>query len=211
VNRIFFDVSVGLTPEMPVWPGDPGFEITVERSVDQEEESTVSRLTMGTHVGTHVDAPAHFIQDAPSVDALPLNVLIGPAVVLELDSAKYITVSDLEGLELRGKERVLFKTRNSALWAKNEFTADYVSIEPEAARYLFGQGAKLVGIDYLSISDFDDAMPTHRMFLERGIVVVEGLDLSGVSPGEYEMICLPLKAMGADGSPARVVLRADGG
>jgi arylformamidase len=142
---------------------------------------------------------------------LPLDVLIGPVAVFELDSAHRITVGDLERLDIRGKERVLFKTRNSALWAQKEFTSDYVSIEPEAARYLFGAGVKLVGIDYLSVGDFNDAPPTHRMFLERGIVVVEGLDLSGVPQGDYELICLPLKAVGADGSPARVVLRAAGG
>jgi arylformamidase len=192
---------------MPTWPGDPGFERSLHHSIAGGASSDVSVITMGSHTGTHIDAPAHFLPGAPSVDELPLDVLVGEAVVFELDVEDRITRADLEELELAGNTRVLFKTRNSSLWERDEFTPDFVYLASEAAEYLVNAGVKLTGIDYLSVGRYDGGGRVHRTLLEHGVVVVEGLNLSKVEPGNYEILCLPLKILGADGAPARVLLR----
>lgn len=207
MQQKMYDVSVGLRPSMPVWPDNPGFEISPYQTLEEGADANVSVMKLGSHVGTHVDAPAHFIKGAPSVDTLPLDILIGEAFVFELQVQSSISLADLEVLDLRGRKRILFKTRNSMLWSKEEFTPDYVSFEIEAAEFLVRKGVKLVGIDYLSVGSYEDGVDVHHAFLESGIVVIEGLDLSSVSQGPYEIVCLPLKVIGADGAPARVVLR----
>jgi len=206
-KKRIYDVSVSIRQAMPTWPGDPGFGRTLVHSIEGGASSDVSEIRMGSHTGTHVDAPAHFISNGATVDKLPLDILVGEAAVFELDVQSRIIQTDLELLGIAGEVRVLFKTRNSALWKRDEFTDDFVSFSPEAARYLVEQGVKLVGIDYLSVGEYSKGVEVHHAFLENGVVVVEGLNLSSVKAGRYEMMCLPLKILDAEGSPARVLLR----
>jgi arylformamidase len=190
------DVSVPVRPGMIVYPGDP--EVRLERvsSIADGDGFNLSRLDLGVHSGTHVDAPLHFVEDGASVETLPLDVLVGPCVVVE-------------GLEVAavpaGAERVLFKTPNGRLWERDEFSGEFVALDGEAARALVSRGVRLVGIDYVSIGDEE----AHRILLGAGVVAVEGLDLRAVEPGEYRLICAPLKLEGAEGAPARVLLLRD--
>jgi arylformamidase len=205
-----FDISVPVTPELPVWPGDPMIELGRHRSIAEGNTSNDSRLACSVHSGTHVDAPIHFIENASPVEQLPLDVLTGPAVVIDLPTANVITADTLESLSLPADtRRVLFKTRNSALWAApdHRFNPDFVALNSEAARWIIEHNIRLVGIDYLSIQKFDEPEPlVHPILLKAEVVIVEGLDLRSVRPGAYQLICLPLKLAGCDGAPARAVL-----
>jgi len=200
-----FDVSVPIRDGMVHYAGNPPVHVTRVSSLEDGDTANVSELDMGAHSGTHVDAPAHFLADGAGAEALPLNALIGPAEVIDATSATLaldlVTLRDLE-LPARGSERILFKTRNSQLWSRDEFTRDFVRLDGEAAAYLVERGVKLLGIDYLSIGDAE----AHRVLLGAGVVCVEGLDLRGIKPGSYELVCLPLKLVGSDGAPARAVL-----
>ena len=200
-----FDVSVPIRDGMLHYSGNPPVHVTRVSSIEQGDPANVSELDLGAHSGTHVDAPAHFLTGGAGAETLPLEVLIGPADVVDATSATValdlVTLRDLELLP-PGSERILFKTRNSQLWSRDEFTRDFVRLDGEAAAYLVERGAKLLGIDYLSIGDAD----AHRILLSAGVVCVEGLDLRGIEPGPYELICLPLKLVGSDGAPARAVL-----
>jgi arylformamidase len=190
------DVSVPVRPGMITYPGDP--EVRLERvsSIADGDVVNLSRLDFGVHSGTHVDAPLHFVDGGRSVESLPLDVLVGPCVVVEgLDPAAVPA----------GAERVLFKTPNSRLWEREEFSQEFVALDGEAARALVERGVRLVGIDYLTIGDEE----AHRVLLGAGVVAVEGLDLRGVEPGEYRLVCAPLKLEGAEGAPARVLLLRD--
>lgn len=206
-RKQIYDISVPISPDMPIWPGNPGFERRLVHSISKGAASDVSVLTVGSHTGTHVDAPAHFLPGAISVDELSLDILVGKTIVFELHVEHQIARSDLEALELLGHERVLFKTKNSSLWRRREFTSDFVSFSPGAAQYLIDQDIKLVGIDYLSVGQYKAGTQVHHIFLEHGVVVIEGLDLSKIDPGIYELICLHLKILGADAAPARALLR----
>jgi arylformamidase len=168
----------------------------------------VSALELGSHTGTHIDAPRHFFPQGSPVDAIPLDRLIGPALVLDFPSeVGAIGERELRARDLRGARRVLCRTRNSAEWKHHRFTPEYVYLAPDGAEFLVRQGVELVGIDYLSIERFNsEDYPVHRMLLERNVVIVEGLDLSEVSEGDYRLICLPLRLAGLDGAPARAVL-----
>jgi arylformamidase len=205
-----FDVSVPLAAGMTTYPGDPPFEIErLQRLGDAPFE--LSRLSLATHAGTHVDAPSHFVAGGASVDQLPLEILLGKARVVELLVRERVDRADLEALDLRDDLRVLLKTRMSGLLLKPGCHQDHVHLSGDAALYLVQAGIKLVGIDYLSVDRFGSTdFPAHRALLGAGVVVIEGLDLSEVEPGEYEMACLPLRLAGGDGAPARVVLRARG-
>ena len=190
------DVSVPVRPGMVTYPGDP--EVRLERvsSIAAGDVANLSRLDLGVHSGTHVDAPLHFVEGAPSVETLPLDVLVGPCIVVAgLDPAAVPA----------GAERVLFKTANSRLWERDEFSDDFVKLDGEAAGALVRRGVRLVGIDYLSIGDEE----AHHVLLGAGVVAVEGLDLRDVEPGEYRLVCAPLKLVGAEGAPARVLLLRD--
>jgi len=195
------DVSVAVRPGMVIYPGDP--TVTLERvaSLANGDIVNLSRLDFGVHTGTHVDAPIHFIDGAAAADALPLDVLVGPARVLDLTAAERLDASAFDGIEL--SQRVLLKTRNSELWARELFADDALALNEDGARALIDGGVRLVGIDYLSIGD----EAAHQALLGAGVVAVEGLDLRDVDPGEYELICAPLKLVGSDGAPARVFLR----
>ena len=202
------DVTVPLSPQLPVWPGDPAFQLEFVRRIDDGGRCNLSRLSLGSHAGTHVDAPFHFVASGATVDDLPLEILIGKARVVSVPVRDAVTREHLEALDLRDDIRLLIKTRNSGALRQPAFLEDYVYLTADAAMYLAQAGLKLVGIDYLSIDPHPTAdHPAHHTLLEAGVVVVEGLDLSQVEPGEYEMMCLPLRVAGADGAPARVVLK----
>jgi arylformamidase len=203
------DITVALSPGLPVYPGDPAVQIEKLSCLEHGDVCAVSRVSFGTHTGTHLDPPSHFVKGGLALDELPLDVLIGRARVVDVGHARAIDGGVLERCDLSGVERVLFKTHNSRLWQDaREFARDFVYIEADAAERLVGMGVRLVGIDYLSVEKFDFDVPrTHYALLRNNVVVVEGLDLSGVEAGDYELICLPLKIKDGDGAPARVVLR----
>ncbi len=165
---------------------------------------------MGVHTGTHMDAPRHFIEDAPTIDRMPLDATVGPARVIQIRDHKCIGRDELEEHAIKAHERVLFKTANSdRLWNKDEFDEDFIFIDETGAEYLVECGVRLVGVDYLSVGGFrEDAVETHLALLGAGIWVIEGLNLSSVEPGAYELVCLPLKLVEAEGAPARAILRS---
>lgn len=203
----FIDVTLPLAPGMPVWPSEPAPQLTPLSSIANGDPANVSRLTLGTHTGTHVDAPRHFIEGGRTVEALPLAALCGPARVVPIQDRTAIRVAELEKIPLDGVMRVLFQTRNSALWNERGFRTDFVYLEPDAATWLVKRGVQLVGIDYLSVERFDSPdYAVHHTLLGAGVVIVEGLDLREVTPGGYDLWCLPLKLVGGDGAPARVLL-----
>jgi arylformamidase len=207
---VYYDISLPIAPNMPTWPSDAPIAVTPTSRVGRGDSSNVSRLGMSSHTLTHVDPPGHFIDKGLTVDRLPLEVLIGPAVVVEPHPEKnLITATDLGQLGLRDAERVLIKTRNSDLWTGGpyEFQSDYVSLSKDAAAWLVSKGVKLVGVDYLSVEAYEAPKhPVHHTLLGNGVVVVEGLNLAQVPEGRYQLICLPLKIQNGDGAPARVVL-----
>jgi arylformamidase len=202
------DVSVPLATGVPAFPGNPEFELQPVKRISEGGSSNVSRLVMGTHTGTHVDAPKHFLDDGIGVDALPLDLLIGRARVVEVTRRGGIGPEDFEAAGLREDLRVLLKTSNSALWNSDVFHEDYTYVTEGGARYLVAQGVKVIGIDYLSIEQFrKPGAPAHKMLLSNGVIIIEGLNLAEADPGMYEMYCLPLAVTGGDGAPARVVLK----
>jgi arylformamidase len=207
------DVSVPISGNTPTYPGDPHIEIEQWAALERGDAANVSMLHFGAHTGTHVDAPAHFIEGAPKVESIPLDALIGEAKVVEIPpDVRAIRAVHLDSQSLKGAKRVLFKTRNSAFWANGTegFRTDFTYVAPDAARALVKMGVQLVGIDYLSVEQFKpERFETHTTLLKGGVVIVEGLDLRAVRPGTYELICLPLRITGGsgDGAPARAVLR----
>lgn len=202
------DVSVPLASGMPFYPGNPEFELQPIKRIADGGSSNVSRLVMGTHTGTHVDAPKHFIDDGIGVDALALDLLIGRARVVEIGHRGGIGAEDLAAAGLREDIRVLLKTPNSRLWSSTTFHEDYAHVTEEGAHYLVGQGVKLVGVDYLSVEQFKKpGAPAHHALLSNGVIIIEGLNLAEAEAGMYEMYCLPLPVAGGDGAPARVVLK----
>jgi|SRR5215204_5489456 len=208
-----YDVSVPLTNEMPTYPGDPGIQIRDWYSLSNGDPANVTHLSFGAHTGTHVDAPAHFIEGAKKVQSLPLDILIGRAQVIEAaENLLSINEEFVRKNHLQGQARVLFKTRNSSFWREQSagFRQDFTYLELDAAKYLIQAGVKLVGTDYLSIEQFGQKNhPTHLALLSEEVVIVEGLNLSEITAGEYELICLPMRISSGngDGAPARVVLR----
>ena len=205
----WIDVSVPLRTGMVHWPDNP--PVSIERMLDIErgDVATVSKLSMGAHTGTHMDAPLHFFRAGKGIDSMPLSATIGRARVIEIGDPQSIKPEELRPYQIQRDERILFKTRNSArCWQTNDFVEDFVYISQEAARYLATQQVQTVGIDYLSVGGFfKDGVETHHALLEAGIWIIEGLNLSNVSPGIVELICLPLKIEGGDGAPARAILR----
>lgn len=204
-----YDISIPISESMPTYPGDPPVTIDPILQIAQGDAANVSRLSFSNHTGTHLDPPAHFIPGGATVDQLDLRVLIGAARVIDLTRvAREITANDLERARIpRGTQRLLLKTRNSALWRKSEFQKDFVGIAGDAAQWLVDHKIKLVGIDYLSVETFGAREPrTHRTLLGAGVIAVEGLNLTGITPGQYTLICLPLKIKDGDGAPARAIL-----
>jgi arylformamidase len=203
-----YDISLTLRARMPVYPGEATPLLEPTSHMERGDSYNVSRLTISTHTGTHIDAPRHFLPDGASVDQIPVDVLVGPALVVEMAIDQEITAADLEAAAIPpGTERLLFKTRNSRLLDDEDFRRDFVYLTLDAARWLVERGVRLLAIDYLSVEQMD-AQPSvvHQTLLGAGVVIVEGADLRRVAPGRYLLACLPLKIEGADGSPVRAVL-----
>lgn len=208
--RTFIDISMPLQDGMVHWPTDPAVSIEVAKSPVKGDRSTVSLLRMGSHTGTHVDAPRHFLPGAPGVDAVALEKLIGPCQVVDCRGAASISRAAVKGLDLAAVPRVLFRTDNSDRLKVEGFVRDFAYLEADAAGWLIERGAVLIGVDGLSIDAFDASKSAaHLAILRAGQVILEGLDLSGVAPGRYELICLPLRIQEGDGSPVRAILRME--
>lgn len=204
----WIDVTVPIHPGMVVYEGDPGVRVTSALALERGDPANVSHLALGSHTGTHVDAPSHFIPGGATLDRLPLDVLLGRARVLACPPGP-ITAGTVAGAGPGRGGRLLFKTGNSALWERGRFVRAYQALTLEAARLLVEAGVALVGIDYLSVEGFGaQGHPVHRCLLGAGTVILEGLDLSAVTPGDYELCCLPLRVRDGDGAPARALLRA---
>jgi arylformamidase len=204
-----YDISLPISESLVVWPGDPPTRITQASHLDRGDMATVSRLDLSAHTGTHVDAPVHFVPGGSGVDSMDLNVLVGPALVVHVLTVDAISAEVLDSLSiLSGIERVLFRTRNSGWWPRHEqgFREDYVGITQDGAQWLVDHGVRLVGADYLAVARYDDLIVPHQILLRAGLIVVEGLDLSQIEPGIYQLVCLPLKIVGGDGSPTRAIL-----
>jgi arylformamidase len=205
----WIDVSVGLHTGMPHWPGNPPVKIARMQDMEHGGHSNVSALSMGSHTGTHVDAPVHFLKGGAGIDRMPFEATNGPARVVAIRSRELISSKELVPLRLRRGERVLFKTVNSArCWKKKSFVKDFVYLSTEAGEYLARRGVRTIGVDYLSVGGFHkNGGEIHRVLLEAGITIIEGLDLSAARPGRCELACLALKITGGDGAPARAMLR----
>ena len=207
------DVSIPLRPGMPTYPGEAGPSFSLLKAMADGDPADVSAVTMGLHTGTHVDAPCHFLPGAGGVESLPLDALLGPCEVLEVDADGDVTAAQLAAvLDGRRPERILLRTRNSTgrrpAWSRDAFDPGFAALQPEAARLLIERGVRLVGIDYLSVEPFAAHEPrTHLALLGAGVVIAEGLDLRRVPAGPYELLCLPIVMAGRDGAPARVLLR----
>jgi arylformamidase len=209
----WIDISVLLHTGMAHWPDNPPVRIERMLDMDRGDVCNVSTITMGSHTGTHMDAPLHFLQTGKSIAEMPLDATFGPARVIEIRDTESIKPDELHPHAIRRGERVLFKTQNSTrCWKTDNFVEDFVYISQEAARYLAELGVRTVGVDYLSVGGYTkDGVETHRALLEAGIWIIEGLDLSQIQPGTYELICLPLKIAKSDGAPARAIIRKTGG
>ncbi len=205
----WIDVSVPLTSGMVHWPGDPEPSFVRISQMEQGADADVTLCRMTVHTGTHMDARRHFIAGGSGIDEFPLGVGIGRARVIECPDAAAISRAELEGKGIRTGERILLKTRNSgARWDNREFQRDFVALDASAAAFLAEARVALIGIDYLSIGRFEaDGVETHKILLGAGVWIVEGLNLAPVEAGEYDMVCVPLRIEGCDGSPARVALR----
>lgn len=203
----YYDISLNLSIDTPRWVAAPPLEVHERRRTSRGDDANASALTMSVHAGTHVDAPFHFLPDGAGIDALPLERFIGPALVHAVEADRYITEAHVRAIPLAGDIRVLFKTRNSELLGNRAFDPDFVAFSLDAARALVARGVELVGLDYLSVAHADEQVPVHRAFLDHGVIVLEGVDLSAILPGRYELMCFPLRLRGLDGAPCRAVLR----
>lgn len=203
-----YDISVDMQMGMPTYPGDAKFKSRKLKSVDQDGYE-IHRINLGNHTGTHVDAPAHFIQNGETITELPLDILNGRVRVVEIKNKKEVGLAEVENLKFENDFRILFKTRNSSLWkTRKRFQKNYVYVTLDAAKYLAQNDIKLIGFDYLSLEKFGDSEhPVHRYLLSNQVIILEGLNLSEVEEGDYEMCCLPMKLTGLDAAPARVILR----
>lgn len=207
-----YDITLTISPDMVVWPGDGPVEIYTTDTIAGGADANVSRIHMGVHTGTHIDAPRHFLEDGETVENLDIEMLCGRVYVLHVpDDIDLITKDTIENSRIPPRtKRVLFRTRNSNLWRDGdhtEFETNFVALHPEACELLIQRGVKLVGVDYLSVAPYEEGVPTHVTLLEAGVVIVEGLNLSEVSQGRYTMYCLPLKIEGVEGAPARAILQ----
>ena len=206
------DISIPISNTMPTYPGDPKVSIEPILQISKGDEANVSRLCMGDHTGTHLDPPVHFIPGGKTVDQLDLGTFYGPVLVVDFTKVeRAVSAPDLEQANLpAGTKRLLLKTRDSTLWERAGFQKDYVGIAWDAAQWIVDHGITLVGIDYLSAELYRAGEPrTHRTLLGAGVIIVEGLDLRGIAPGEYTLACLPLKIQNGDGGPCRAILIED--
>lgn len=206
----WLDITVPITSAIPVWPGDPALHLERTKSLAAGDPANLTELRMSAHVGTHVDAPVHYIDGTPGVEGIPLSATLGPARVLLLDDAPQVRAESLARAGIARGERLLLRTRNSERpWWKEPFREDFVALSQEAASLLAERGVRCVGIDYLSVGGFHaDGAAIHRVLLAAGVCIIEGLDLSRAPEGPCELLCLPLHIPGADGAPARALMRA---
>ena len=200
-----FDVSMFVSENVPVFPGDPETKIEKIKNISKDGYE-LSKISTGVHIGTHIDAPSHFFQNKIDASELDLNVLIGKAVVMEFPNSGLISVSDLKNINFSQYTRVLFKTQNSALMNTEVFDENYVYLDEQAADYLLEQGIRLIGFDYYTLDKYNSDMPVHKKLLENDVVIIEGLNMWEIDPGEYELLALPIK-LKAEAAPARVILR----
>jgi arylformamidase len=204
-----YDISLTISNDLPVWPGDTPIDLRRNKDMRDGELYTLSQITTTVHVGSHLDAPMHFVRDGHGVDQIDLNKLIGPCYVVDLPNVDSIDAQALEQANIPAHvTRLLCRTRNTELWKRDPkaFHTDFVAIDPSGAEWIVQRGIHLVGIDYFSVGPYDSVIPTHEILLSNGVVPVEGLDLSHIEPGEYQLICLPLKLKDCDGAPVRAVL-----
>ena len=202
------DVSVPIDSNLATYPGNTPFSLEAIKRLARGDSSNVSTIHISAHGGTHVDAPRHFFDDGGGVESLPLEMLCGRTRVVELTTRRSVTAEDLAGFDLTEDVRLLLKTHNSRLWGTPEFHTDFIGVSEGGARFLVDHGVKVLGVDYLSVEQYKTkGAPAHRVLLGSGTIVIEGLNLRDVEPGTYEMFCLPLAVVGADGAPARVILR----
>ncbi len=208
-GRQWIDVSVPLRSGMTRWPGDDGIKIEIMHDMERGDRNNLSSLSMGSHTGTHVDAPLHFIRQGTSIDSMPLDACVGRARIIEIRDRESIKPAELAPHRIRRGERILFKTHNSSwAWQTDKFAEDFVFISKEAASYLVERGVRLVGVDYLSVGRYRGGdQEVHQKLLGAGIWCIEGLDLSKVGPGNYDLICLALRVAGAESAPARAIVR----
>ena len=208
----WIDISVPLRNHMQVFTGDPPFHIERVQTIAGGGVCNLSTMQLGAHSGTHVDAPIHFLEGGAGAEDVPLDALMGPAWVVDAGTAgRTITAEDLDRFAIpSGETRLLFRTPAVGFWDEPEFDAGFIAPDASAAEWLVARGVRLVGMDYLSVAPFDAPIPTHRILLGGGVVIIEGLDLRQVEPGPYELLCLPLRIVGSDGAPARALLRPRG-
>ena len=206
------DISVPLTPQLPKWPGSSGFKMVWTKRIDTGDDCNNSQIECDSHTGTHIDAPFHFLRNGKALDRIALDVFMGPCRVIYIHGQNRITAEVLsEHLANDYRERIILRTDNSSMWADQTkaFTYEYACLTPDGAAYLVERNIRLIGIDYLSIGDMENGAETHRILCEADIVILEGLNLESVAPGAYELICLPLNIQGAEGAPARAILRPE--
>jgi arylformamidase len=205
----FIDVTIPLRNGMVSWPGDAPFSRLQTLHIANGDVCNLSQISTSAHIGTHMDAPRHFLTDGTGIETMPIEATIGPARVIEIQDPDLIHVQELEAHDLQKRERVLFKTKNSKhLWKTHDFQEKFVHIPESTAHYLAKRGVQTVGVDYLSVGGYEtDSAETHRALLAAGIWLIEGLNLEHAEPGDYELICLPLRIVDSDGAPARAVLR----
>ena len=208
-HQPWIDISVPLRDAMVHWPGDLPVSIKRVKDITKGDTANLSVISMGAHSGTHVDAPVHFLRQGQGIDNIPIDTLVGRARVIEIRDPESIKLEELARHRIRRGERILFKTANSShIWQKDEFVEDFVFIADAAADFLVDRGVQLVGVDYLSVGSFKrGGSYIHKKLLIGGIWIIEGLNLSNVTPGKYDLICLPLRIVGGDGAPARAIIR----
>lgn len=206
-DSLWIDISVPLTAGMVRYPGDPAIDVSCNFGQDPDGP-VVSYVSLCVHAGTHVDAPLHYRPNAKSIDLMPPTAMIGPARVIGITDPHVVSVQELEGQRISPGERILFKTQNSSLWQLDFFVEEYVYLSTDGAAFLAEKGILAVGIDYLSIGGFHkNEQVVHRTLLEAGVWIIEGVDLSGIEPGAYDLVCMPLRIRGAEAAPARVMVR----
>ena len=204
-----YDLTLPISPSLVVWQGDPPIQMERVQKMEEGAVCNVTRMNMGAHTGTHLDATLHFIADGTGIEMLDLQTLIGPALVVDAGEAQEITATVLDSFNIPADtERLIIKTTNSQRWVKGEteFYEDYVAVTADGAQWLVEHGIKLIGVDYLSVAPFNDLVTPHQILLGAQIIPVEGLNLNNIAPGEYQFICLPILLQGSDGAPCRAVL-----
>lgn len=210
MKKEWIDISVPIQEGMVNWPGDEPVHIEYVHNLDKGDSNNLSSISMGTHTGTHMDAPLHYLSKGKGIDDLPLDIVIGRARVIEIHDVESIKESELSKHRIRGGERLLLKTGNSDHnWSTESFYKDFIHITVKGAQFLASRRVRLIGVDYLSVGGYKrNGAEVHKTLLEAGIWIIEGLNLSHVQPGKYELICLPLKILGGEGAPARVIIKA---